>query len=593
KFRKKQPVESQKTVAWADTILTNVFTILKVKGKIPFCKDGHRDWYYKGPNNDAEWAWLSNRHPQLDTLYSVYFRTGNSKYVDYTDEFLRDFIIKSWPYPAKRGSNSIWRGLEVSFRAKVWTKIFYGFINNPRFNEATKLLILSSLPDHAHYNRNFHSQGNWLTMEISGLATIAAYFPEYKLSGEWMNYAIKTMTASMKEQVYPDGVQNELTSHYHRVALENFMEFKNICEDAGFKLPAFYYETIEKMAGYIADTMRPNGFGILNNDGDKTDNRELISDYADVFHHPEWKYIAFNGNQGIKPRYPLSCFYPWAGQLISRSGYGKDSQWSFFDVGPWGKGHQHNDKLHISIAAYGRDLLVDAGRFAYTGEVAQKFRGYALSSFAHNTVIIDNKSQGGYKKVADKPQDSTCFKITPEYDYASGSMVIYKDLEGMAKHSRSLMYVRNVFWIVVDHINTDRPREIDILWHWYPDCVVEKQGNIVKTTNKRGNLTIIPLTNQNFDIELVKGQENPIQGWYSPEYNLYKPNITSSFHTKIKGNTTMVWLLVPSEKGIEKLKYKVIAITDKAVRLMVKYNNRESIFTVPFTEAALVEYSVK
>lgn len=87
---------------------------------------------------------------------------------------------------------------------------------------ATRFLILSSLPDHAHYNKNFHGGNNWLTMEISSLATVVAYFPEFKATDEWMDYAVTAMTESMRGQVYPDGVQTELSSHYHNVSLNNF-----------------------------------------------------------------------------------------------------------------------------------------------------------------------------------------------------------------------------------------------------------------------------------------------------------------------------------------------------------------------------------
>ncbi|HAZ04622.1 MAG: hypothetical protein A2W90_06875 [Bacteroidetes bacterium GWF2_42_66] len=43
-------------------------------------------------------------------------------------------------------------------------------------------------------------QRNWLTMEMSGLATIASSWPEYS------NYSIDRMTESIKTHVYPDGV---------------------------------------------------------------------------------------------------------------------------------------------------------------------------------------------------------------------------------------------------------------------------------------------------------------------------------------------------------------------------------------------------
>jgi hypothetical protein len=127
-LRKEMPTASGRTVAAADTILENIFVIQHVRGKVPLTADGHRDWHYKGPNNDREWAWLSNRHSQLNQVFESYLETGNPKYAIYVDEFLRDFIIKSLPYPGEKGDGSVWRGLEVSFRSKVWSRIFYGML---------------------------------------------------------------------------------------------------------------------------------------------------------------------------------------------------------------------------------------------------------------------------------------------------------------------------------------------------------------------------------------------------------------------------------------------------------------------------------
>jgi len=147
-LRTRLPIKSNRTNASADTLLTNVFVIQNVRGQVPWLKDGHRDWYYKGPNNDREWAWLSNRHSQINTVLATYLKTGNPKYAQYIDEFFRDFIIKSMPYPAQKSSTSVWRGLEVSSRGKVWSRIFFGLLNSDYLSPATRLLMLSSLPDH-------------------------------------------------------------------------------------------------------------------------------------------------------------------------------------------------------------------------------------------------------------------------------------------------------------------------------------------------------------------------------------------------------------------------------------------------------------
>lgn len=576
-LRKSLPQDNRGTNATADTTLKNVFVVQNVRGEVPWLEDGHRDWYYKGPNNDREWAWLSNRHSQISQVFDVYFETGNPKYAIYIDEFLRDFIIKSMPYPGVKSRTSVWRGLEVAARAKVWSKIFYGLIDSKYFSPATQLLMLSSLPDHAHYNRNFHSSNNWLTMEISALATLATNFPEYKASKEWLGYAAEVISESMKGQVYADGVQTELTAHYHNVAMRNFVLFKEICDRANYPLPAFFDETIEKMYRYIAHAVRPDGNRILNNDGDRGSDVPLILQGAEKYNKPEWEYMATNGTSGLRPKEGPSYFYPWAGQLISRSGYGKAAQWSFFDVGPWGSGHQHNDKLHLSISAYGRDLLVDAGRFAYTGEVAKKFRSYAKGTQGHNSILIDGKGQMPGVKVTEEPLSANHWKIRPAFDYAWNSFDQYYDLDEV-EHSRSLMYVREEFWVVVDKVETNTARKVEAFWHWHPDCIVEvEDAGKISTKNEKGNLTIIPVEPASWKVDVIQGQEEPeIQGWYSEEYNVFEPNKAIIHSSEIEQSETFVWLLVPSEKEPPRVETKILSKTKKGLKLAISIEGRGS-----------------
>ncbi|KJF42355.1 alginate lyase family protein [Draconibacterium sediminis] len=592
-LRREQPEISRRTDNLADTILTDVFVVQNVRGKVPWGDDGHRDWYYKGPNNDEEWAWLSNRHGQISHVFNVFFETGNPKYLEYIDLFLRDFIIKSMPYPQKKSGTSVWRGLEVAARVKVWSRIFYGTLNNKDFSDATRLLMLSSLADHAHYNRNFHAQNNWLTMEISALATAATNFPEYKKSSEYLEYAANTISESMKGQVYPDGVQTELTSHYHNVALQNFDLFKEICDRANYQLPVFFNKTIENMYRYAALIIRPDGNRILNNDGDLGSNVPLILTGAEKYNKPEWEYIATNGSSGSKPVDGPSYFFPWAGQLISRSGFDKDAHWSFFDVGPWGSGHQHNDMLHISVSAYGRDLLVDAGRFAYRGEVADKFRGYARGTQGHNSVLVDGKGQLPGVSVAEKAVSDDLWAITPDYDCACGSFDKYEGLKEV-KHNRAIMYVRNEFWVVVDRIETDKPREIETLWHWHPDCEVEADKNGVLTTkNEKGNLQLIPVDKNDWKVEEIEGQEKPeIQGWYSEEYNKFCPNKAFVYSTDSGNDECFVWLLLPSEKEAPKVAATIISRDSTKVKLEVTKENKKWELDIPFSNSRNVNFEL-
>jgi len=544
----KLPSSSSSTTAIAEEIIKDTYTFQEVKGTAPRLQDGHLDWNYKGPQNDLEWAWALNRHYSVSDLITAYKSTGNLNYVSYINTFIKDWIISSWPYPGVANNTAMWRGLEVCSRERVWKSVFYELWNTGKIDAGTALLMLTSLPSHAHYSRNFHGTGNWLIMEMSGLATLVSAWPEFKESKSWLDYSVNTMVASMADQVYPDGVQKELTSHYHGVSLDSYNSFLSTCNTLGIALPDYYKNTIKDMYNYLAQTIRPDGYGLLNNDGDLLYNRDKILAASNTYNRTDWSYMASNGSKGIAPTTQPSVFFPYAGQLISRSDYSDKTQWSFFDMGPGGWGsHYHCDKLHMSVFAYNHDLLVDAGRFAYTGDVAAKYGSYAKNSQSHNVIMVDGKGQNKGVEKVDAPADGSTYSITKDYDYGSGMVNDFAGISGTFSHTRSVMYVRGHFWIVVDRLVTDRPRSIQTLWHWHPSCIVKNSGNVVYSDNTSGNLKIIPVGSPAWTLSLVKGQENPIQGWYSKEYNIYEANTASIYSTTLTGNDTFVWILYPSE----------------------------------------------
>lgn len=549
-LRRQSPQPSAKTDPAADSIFRSIFNFYGVADKVPHRKNGQLDWTYMGPDDDIEWAWGLNRHYHIRTLLDAYFETGNPLYAETIDSDIQDWIISSLPYPGVKSRTPMWRGLEVSFRVKVWAHAFYSLLPSDLLSPATALLVLTSIPEHTHYLRNFHAaEGNWLTMEMSGLAMAATAWPEFKHAPAWLAYAKDQMEKGLEAQVYPDGVQKELTSMYHQVALSNFDLFADICREAKETLPQSYRKGLEKMNRYIALSVRPTGYGAMNNDSDKSYNRDRILEAAAAYSREDWVFIASNGKRGKRPEGPPSVVFPWAGQVIMRSGYDADAQWAFFDIGPWGTGHRHNDKLHISVAAYGRDLLVDGGRFAYRGQLADKFRGYAVGSASHNVVLIDGKGQGPGPSTATDSLGQHYFKITDRFDYAWNSFDRFIDLEGEGKHTRAVFYVRGKFWVVVDRIDTDRPREIETLWHWHPDVkVVTLSDGVVSSENEKGNLRIIPVGFNDWQVKQVRGQEEPVpQGWYSERYNKSEPSVATVYSTDIGKSTAFVWVLFPSE----------------------------------------------
>jgi hypothetical protein len=143
-----------------------------------------------------------------------------------------------------------------------------------------------------------------------------------------------------------------------------------------------------------------------------------------------------------------------------RSGWNRDSDWSFFDTGPYGTGHQHRDKLHLSINAFGKDLLVDGGWYThkdYFNFDPASWRGYFRSSYSHNVILVDGNGQMEGPLRSDFPlvKDED-YLHNPLYDYAFGSFDSgFEKVVGKALHSRSVMYVEGEYWVVLGHFNTD------------------------------------------------------------------------------------------------------------------------------------------
>ncbi|MCX5659572.1 MAG: alginate lyase family protein [Planctomycetota bacterium] len=529
--------------------LDDTFSLYDQTARVPRNERGGLSWQYCGPTYDGQWAGALNRHPMMSILYWGYVQTGQAAFGEKLDEDLRDWLTASRPCPVESvdvGGGYIWGPLEAGLRVKNWPFIFHGLRDDPRLRPATRVLMLMAVPEHAEFLRKNPGGGNWTTMTMSGLGTLAASWPEFKQSAAWMDFAKRTLTTELGHQVYEDGVQKELASHYHWVALSNFNQLAEICRNANEPLPPVYAQGLERMYNYLAYSLMPNGFNPLNNDSDHIDHRATIRKAAEQFHRPDWTYIASGGAEGQRPQGEPSAMFPWAGQLISRNGWDADAQWSFFDVGPWGAGHQHDDMLHLSVHAFGRDLLVDTGRFSYSGAVGDKFRyWYALRSQAHNVLLIDGAGQNEGPLEAKKPLDETDYAITPAWDFARGTHAAFRKIPGKAAHTRALLYLRGQGWLVVDRVETDRPRDVSALWHFHPQCMVsvEKDGSIATGDADKGNLRITPAGPVKWTTQIVAGQEKPLQGWYSERYNDVQKSPTAVCLGRIEKTATFAWFI--------------------------------------------------
>lgn len=586
--------------------------------QIPRLPSGGMDWAYQPPENGGvEWAYGINRHDYMADLLAAFRATGNRRYAGALNDHLHDWTasVECPDRPDTHAGACPWGTiLEVGHRAKAWPAVFYGLQPYDELAPATRVLVLSQALDHANFLYTHHAGGsNWIITEMSGLLSLACAWPEFRDAAAWRELALATAQHELAAQVYPDGVQQELSSNYQLAVLLHMSFFVDTLRGAGIPINPELTALLERMWNYLAYSLGPQGHMPHNGDSDRpecTDSQviqplaacEPLLDAAEVYGRKDWLYVATQGARGEQPAGLPSVLFPWGGQLIMRSGWEADAHWAFLDLGPWGSLHQHNDALHLSVTAYGRDLLVDSGRYTYQhywGEPGT-WRSYFIGSSAHNVVLVDGFGQANGRKITNRPLDSGEAFLTPVCDYAHGtyshgfvdaetaslrhkSMMYgestYAEVRGEVTHTRAVLYLRGVGWVVVDRVATDRPCRVSPLWHFHPQCTVRCDGPSVVTVDEGvGNLRVQPLGAPDWEIELVRGREGPDpQGWYSPEMDVRLPSTCACYSSEIPQTATWAWLLLPAKGQVPGAKVTELGAPEGAVHLLLEFTHRAPI----------------
>lgn len=554
--------------------------------KIPRQEDGGINWSYRGPPDyDNNQMGQINRHSWMLSLLFAGYDTGEAKYQEKLDLYLRDWSARTerhhqfmtewnearWPRASDRKLNA---GIRMR---DFWPTIFYSFLPSEHFSEATKILMLAAIAEHGEYLRHHHAHhGNHLVMQLLGLMNLTVAFPEFKKASDWQDHAVAVLGEQFREQMYPEGVQKELAANYHLIVVRDMEFFSDLLERSGREADPYYLEMVEKGYEYLAFSLKPNGESPMLNDVNAQGWGKELLVKSDRYDWADWRYVVSHGEEGERPDFGLSIMYPWSGRLISRSGWSEEAQWSVFDIGPHGIAHQHNDKLHLAIHALGRDLLVDSGRYTYKnyGSIHPRdLRGYVRRSWGHNVIIVDHQSQNDEVFEIDEPAEN--WKIAEEYDFALGRFDKgwYGGIGGV--HERALVYLRDKYWLVVDRMQLEEPGTIQVLWHLHPDSSAAIQGRreVVTINPGEANLRItpVPLEGPDWSVSLIKGQRDPyFQGWYSPVQNKIYPSICAQYEREVEGSAIFAWVMTVGVGQPQSVDVEILRSDEGFLRLKIK-----------------------
>lgn len=522
------------------------------------------DWTVN-PSNPytKEWTWVLNRFDFWNTLKEAYWSTGDERYAKAFVAQLRDWITDNAdpPISSFNGEGSMWRTLDAAYRiSTTWLNAFYGFLASPNFNDESILMMVKSMYVHGVHLQSHPTSNNWLSMEMNALYKLATFFPEFKTAEEWQKMAADRMFKEQTAQVYPDGAQKELSPGYHGMALNNMLDIYKIATENMSYLPEGYQRGLEKMYECFLKIRLPNGRTPGVNDSYWAVNADdQIKEGLVYFpYRQDFKYIATMGERGTAPTF-TSCWMPWAGWYVMRSGWEDNALYALYEVGPYASGHAHEDKLSFVLAGYGDLLLVEGGNYSYD---ESDFRKYVVSARAHNVSRVDGEDQN---RASQRSKKGVVESLAPlnnkwitneEFDFGEGW---YTEGYGPRNNKtvsqyRALLFIRDLGWIVFDVFNPlDKNDHIyESFFHVNSsDATIDEKWAIVTSTKKeKSNIMIIPMRRDGLSVSIANGQIEPeVQGWFNTRGNEIMPIATAIYKRQSAGLCVEPYLFLPVAKG--------------------------------------------
>ena len=182
--------------------------------------------------------------------------------------------------------------------------------------------------------------------------------------------------------------------------------------------------------------------------------------------------------------------------------------------------HGHADALSITLSVDGKETLVDPGTYRYNG--VPEWRQYFKGTRAHNTVTIDGLDQAVQETsfIWSHPFKAELIKNT-EIDEG---LFLHATHDGYARirepvlHNRSIIISDKMNILIKDTFTGNGIHNFEVNYHLHPNSVLTKQDDGWWKINNHSAEVFIRLLGED-DFIFIKGQRDPLLGWYSPSYD--------------------------------------------------------------------------
>ncbi len=446
-------------------------------------------------------------------------------------------------------------GQEIAFRVMAWLfgiHVFskLGFAADLPKDAIWKNLAASGghIADHIEYAR--HSvYNNHLLSEALGLYIVGSLLGSAPARA-WVAEGRKLLSEQADIQVYADGSYIQNSHNYHRVALQTYLWAVAFTRNKGASVPAPWLKAIERSLDFLLPHQNP-GDGQLPNYGANDGSLPVplsSCDYSDFRPSLQAACVMTRGER-IYPSGPWDEMSVWlAGPEVPRlplrspvkktisfpeSGYhvlrGRDdATFGAFRCGTIRDRFSQIDMLHLDIWWRGQNVLADPGSYLYNGPA--RWHNHFMRTESHNTVQVDGFDQmvhfRQFKCLYWTEGKLLRLDERPEWVLCEGEHYGFRRNPGGCVHRRSVLFLKDDLWAVVDTITGSGNHRARL--HWlaadYP-WDFDASNACLQLTTPEGPFSINirgPL-GEVLQGDVVAGDDRSPRGWLSRYYGEKTP----------------------------------------------------------------------
>lgn len=494
----------------ADEMLNDCWTLPRYE---TVCFDGLPKWN-ENPFDEKYWRFDFYSLRPLRNLLWAYRSTDDLRYASKLIEILESYASTNTDTEYFNDKHA------TSFRVMMQVNAYVKLKNDGLLPEDLDKKLVEKITRDAEFlvlEENFEHDQNHGYTEASALILAGNNFKHLPNSQKWIDLGVERLDGLMREVVDADGIQVEQSPYYHFYTLDFAFQIYAWASKNDVRLSAAFSTKIKQMLDYSTYVVWPNGdipmigSSLQKNIYNTQDSvLRLLAELNDNF-----KYILTKGSSGVKPEDNYVLF-PTGGQFIYKSDFGTfenftDQTQLIFDVGPYRTNHSHLDALSVLLYSNKMVTLSDPGVFTYEPGVDHD---YFFGTRAHNTVSVDDRDQVAGTAYAGKTFDLDGIL------YQSGWHNLY---DGVI-HKRAVIILDRNSFVVLDNLTSNVNHTYRQNWHLFQGADVLNQADT--TTVKSGDQVIMQIKQANsgsIEFEKYEGEENPLRGWISKEYEKKEP----------------------------------------------------------------------